>query len=968
MARDKDFSKSQEDKPRKRRRWDKAPDKKSTSRWDAKLTATPTLVSSNQDEENKPKLDDKLSDKALDEMLPKEGYKILKPPADYNPAITTAKLSNLSKLAGGIALNDEEVPDVKPGEEYLFQKLAVPDSNLNHVEAREKEILKHLLRIKDGDPAQRKQSLKLLVTDARYLGPGPLFNQILPLLMSPQLSEQERHLFIKLTDRLLYKLDELVRPYVPKLLVVVEPMLIDDDYYARVEGREVIAHLARAAGLASMIAAMRADIDSPDTYVRNTTARALAVVAQAVGIGSVIPFLKAVCNSKKSWRARHTGTKVVQQMGILMGIGILPWLKSVVEVIRKGLTDEEQQVRMVTALTLSTLAESVHPYGIESFDNCLEDLWTGVRLHRGKALAGFLKAVGSITPLMDSEYAGYFAKEVWSVVRREMDAGDIEMRKVVLGVIEKTVAIDGVDVKFVREEVVERVVEKFWVRRMALDRRNYRALISTTVEIAKKIGAKEIIERLASDLKDESELFRRMVAECIDEVIQCLGISELSESLEAQIVDGVLFAYSEQSATSFQADLESAHGADEAQMIMLNAFGTILHSLGSRAAPYLPKIVQVITTRLHNKSVTTRMQAADLVSRIAVVLNKCGETKLMNHLAVLLYEYLGEEYPEVLGSILSGLKSIVNVIGMDNMTPPIQDLLPRLVPILKNRHEKVQENCVDLVGRIADRGAQFVSPKEWMRVCQELLELLKAHKKAIRRAAVNTFGYVAKAIGPQDVLHVLLTNLKVEERQLRVCTTVALAIVAETCSPFTVLPSLMNEYRFPDANVQNGVLKAMAFLFEYIGEMSRDYIYAVVTLLTDALTDRDRVHRQTACTCIKHLALGVLGCGYEDIFEHLINYVWPNVLETSPHVLGAVMDAIEGLRLVLGSPRVFLYTVQGLYHPARRVREMYWKIYNNLYVYGPEKLVPCYPRITGEDIGEEKIGMDYVRPELEIFI
>ncbi len=63
------------------------------------------------------------------------------------------------------------------------------------------------------------------------------------------------------------------------------------------------------------------------------------------------------------------------------------------------------------------------------------------------------------------------------------------------------------------------------------------------------------------------------------------------------------------------------------------------------------------------------------------------------------------------------------------------------------RHEKVQENCIDLVGRIADRGAEFVSAKEWMRVCFDLLELLKAHKKAIRRATVNTFGYIAKAIG-----------------------------------------------------------------------------------------------------------------------------------------------------------------------------------------------------------------------------
>jgi splicing factor 3B subunit 1 len=52
--------------------------------------------------------------------------------------------------------------------------------------------------------------------------------------------------------------------------------------------------------------------------------------------------------------------------------------------------------------------------------------------------------------------------------------------------------------------------------------------------------------------------------------------------------------------------------------------------------------------------------------------------------------------------------------------------------------------------------------------------MLKAHKKGIRRAAVNTFGYIAKAIGPQDVLATLLNNLKVQERQNRVCTTVAI--------------------------------------------------------------------------------------------------------------------------------------------------------------------------------------------------
>ena len=67
---------------------------------------------------------------------------------------------------------------------------------------------------------------------------------------------------------MLFKLDELVRPFVHKILVVIEPLLIDEDYYARVEGREIIANLSKAAGLATMIAAMRPDIDNVDEYVR----------------------------------------------------------------------------------------------------------------------------------------------------------------------------------------------------------------------------------------------------------------------------------------------------------------------------------------------------------------------------------------------------------------------------------------------------------------------------------------------------------------------------------------------------------------------------------------------------------------------------------------------------------------------------------------------------------------------------
>jgi splicing factor 3B subunit 1 len=212
-------------------------------------------------------------------------------------------------------------------------------------ESKERKIMKLLLKVKNGTPPQRKTALRQLTDKAREFGAGPLFNQILPLLMSPTLEDQERHLLVKVIDRVLYKLDELVRPYVHKILVVIEPLLIDEDYYARVEGREIISNLSKAAGLATMIAAMRPDIDNIDEYVRNTTARAFSVVASALGIPALLPFLKAVCKSKKSWQARHTGIKIVQQVAILLGVAILPHLKSLVEIIEEGLGDENQKVR-----------------------------------------------------------------------------------------------------------------------------------------------------------------------------------------------------------------------------------------------------------------------------------------------------------------------------------------------------------------------------------------------------------------------------------------------------------------------------------------------------------------------------------------------------------------------------------------------------------------------------------------------
>ena len=766
-----------------------------------------------------------LSDEELDMMLPSEGYQVLNPPPGYAPIRTPARklMSTPAPVAsasgiGGFMMQEPEnaramgkqLPTEIPGVgdlqffkaedmNYFGKLVDGSDENAMSVEElKERKIMRLLLKVKNGTPPMRKTALRQLTDNARQFGAGALFNQILPLLMEKTLEDQERHLLVKVIDRVLYKLDDLVRPYVHKILVVIEPLLIDQDYYARVEGREIISNLSKAAGLAHMISTMRPDIDHVDEYVRNTTARAFAVVASALGIPALLPFLRAVCRSKKSWQARHTGVKIVQQIPILMGCAILPHLKGLVDCIGDNLSDEQAKVRTVTSLAIAALAEAANPYGIESFDDILNPLWTGARKQRGKGLAGFLKAVGYIIPLMDEEYANYYTSQIMEILLREFSSPDEEMKKVVLKVVSQCAGTDGVTAGYLKENVLTEFFKSFWVRRLSLDKRNYQSVVSTTVDLGQKVGVSEIVDRVVKNLKDESETYRKMTLETIEKVVASLGAADIGERLEEQLVDGLLFSFQEQS-----------DGATD--LVMLNGFGTVVNALGTRCKPYLPQIVSTILWRLNNKSATVRQQAADLISRIAMVMKQCGEDALMSKLSVVLYEYLGEEYPEVLGSILAALRSIVTVVGINSMQPPIKDLLPRLTPILRNRHEKVQENTIDLVGRIADRGPESVNAREWMRICFELLDMLKAHKKGIRRAANNTFGFIAKAIGPQDVLATLLNNLRVQERQSRVCTAVAIGIVAETCAPFTVLPALMNEYRVPELNVQNVSLQASTF-------------------------------------------------------------------------------------------------------------------------------------------------------------
>ena len=910
-----------------------------------------------------------LTDEEINAILPgeKEGYTIVPPPIKYQQFINNYIAQKQQKYASdpNFSIPKYSLPEggddenenskqieasvyngLKPEDREFFQTLFDPEvdeANLSLEAIKKRKVLTFLLKIKNGIPPVRKSALRQITDKAKYFGPSILFSQIIPLLMSPSIDDEERHSLVKLMERLLLKLGTEVRPWAHKILVAVTPMLVDEIPYVRIEGREMISNLSKSVGMPTMISVLRPDIESLDESVRTITAKALAIVASSLGVNEFFPFLKAINETKKNWTIRETGIKTVQQLAMLIGNGVLPYLYMLVEIIKNGLKreNEHQKVKTFTAFAIASLAEASYPYGIDFYNDITKYLFEGIKIYKGKLLASYFKAIGNIIVLMDDEVATRSAKIILPILKKDFISPDENIRRVILTVLKQCLMANGIDYSYVKEEISADFFSNFWNRRMALDRKNYKGVIDVTVEIAKKISCSEVLNIIVYYLKDENEIFRKMTLECVEKIIAKMGVIDIDKRLEQLLIDGLMLCFEEQNTD----DSNNNNSND----IVLSCFGQVVTSLETRIKPYLPTICTAIQWRFTNKNPKVRQQSADLIVKLAYSLKLNGEEALMNRLGLILDENLGEEYPEVLGSILKALKALVINIGMTKMVPPIKELLPKLTPILRNRNDEVEENVVALIGLIAEKGASYVSDKEWMRICFDLLELFKAHRKCIRRNAVNTFGHIAKAIGPQDVLIPLLDNLKIQERQDRICTTVAIAIIAEACGPFTVVPALLNEYRVTELNVQNGVLKALAFMFEYIGEMSRDYIYSVLSLLQNALTERELVHRQQACGVVKHLAINVAGLNCEDALIHLLNYLWPNIFEDSPHFQMAFLDAIEGLRIGLGVNIIMKYLLQGLFHPARRVREPYWKVYNLLYVGAQDDMCMCFPTLPDDN-------------------
>lgn len=930
----------------------------------------------------------RLTAEYLDSILPTEYFTLVPVPADYNPAPPdepnfyeqALKMMDASMFANPTADVDAngktvtyDIPDnlgdgmpaMKPEDAAVFVELLkfhnvgnIPDESLPSY-----LLMKNLFKIKNGDVNQRRAGTRFLLEKCRVLGSNFILQRMFYVWRANIMTLQEKHYYIDFTKALIARLGRVVRSSTKEVVHMMESLLSAQEQITREDGKQVLILLTRVVGFPSVLEAIKVDFAHEENVVRRHTAKAVAIACYAAGTAEVMPALSDLSYAPSAF-ARQTVVRALGEMASLLGHAIIGALGDMVPMLER-LVRDEKRVRRDAAAAIASIAEAVAPYGIEELAPLVDVVTDACTKGMGSSASPFLNAFGALVPLMAPYDAQARTSAMMPTLVSQFSTPEDEYRRVLLRVVQKCVSADGVPADFIRGVIMEPFFEGFWrVRRVAADRKTAGVLIETTVAIAKKLGSVEILRKLVPEMKDENELYQRMVINAVRLVVQAAGTAAVPESLLAFLLDGAVAAVR-----------QDERGTN---LVVMDGLAVVCNSLGPRLKPYLKQIFDLINRRRESPESTMRAQAAELTALVAHTVMLAEGTVFLQDVGRSLYERLEDDDANALSSNLKATRAILKELGAQRYKPSVRELLRKLTFVIKNRFSTVQQNTIALIEDIAtnyDNDVEAIHLHEL--ATKGLFPLLDAERRETRRACARTFGVIAQKIRPFAIILELVDNFSQDKRKIRICTAVALGSIAKACGPLTVIPYLLNEYKLSEGKqvaviVQHAVLKAIRYVFECTGSTGKDYVYAFIPLMERALTETSLQMRRMAveaCTAIMH----AISCedGFEGVATHLLNFIHPNIVEllskNEPKIseerlkmVSAVVSYYEAARLILGSGRMLQYLLQGLFHPARKVRDIYRRTYNMVYIASPESMVPYYPRVDNDD------QHTYTRHELEI--
>ncbi|TBU01962.1 subunit of U2 snRNP spliceosome, partial [Hamiltosporidium magnivora] len=353
---------------------------------------------------------------------------------------------------------------------------------------------------------------------------------------------------------------------------------------------------------------------------------------------------------------------------------------------------------------------------------------------------------------------------------------------------------------------------------------------------------------------------------------------------------------------------------------------------------WIKKFFEIFISEFIQRDYQIKIYGTQKVSKIIAFLEKDDILLLYS----LLIENLKDENSEIfLESILNCLLKICQ-----RKIQNTKELVLNLTILIKNRNKNVQENILKILKFLCkeeSKECENIHSKEWLRIVYGIIDILDSPSKNIRILASECIGYISINIGPQDILNILMNSLKTLDRNQRNTTCLAISILADYCGLFTVLPTLLTDYSIPESIIQHGILKSISMIFGRVNIKGRDYIPCLINIIEDSLSEKDIVHRQLGMICVKSIVLSCKSPNInQDLLIHLFNYVFPNIFETSVYLEDIFFQCMEVFCLKMDPLILIQYLVQGLFHPAKRVRNKYFKILEMVEKYRPDSFITAF--------------------------
>lgn len=852
-------------------------------------------------------------------------------------------------------------------------------------------------RIRHGVSVQRKQAFRWINHHSDEFSCDDAWRVVVPALGSSP-NEVEVGALRRIVERVIMlkkpKSKDEKKALCNALLPTAVRMLENRSRFFRRAGAAIITRVVSRAPRETFLHLFSAALASGAGH---ETCTALAVAGGGIHFSILLKHLSSASFHSllaSMQRARFVAARIVFELpSYLRPSALRAHLPALVTVLQSESTvllkDHDQRIQRQAARAVAGLATAAYPFGFEALRPLIG---TVLEQAASSQRTEFLEAAGALCALMPerlgSEASAWFTSATASLTRRIPQVPDVALRALCAAL-----RLDSAPVSCVRRmiEAVVTALEDVAMKCRSSERgfQCERAYGDACVALAKHSGASFVALKLCSSISRNADdgvkrLFvgslRRLLAPRPSDIesanLPSTPWSDTTLNLDSALGEklGEASLWNEEAPFSVSIGTEAlkrrlhqivsisvevlatlpmdGRGVGGVSDCLALIAAMLTHEFAA-AGGALSHVFEHLTRLLSDAMPYKKRRGTLLVKAVAPALAEgseaLGPANYVGKLATAILHICESSGGDDLGDAADALVACLDAQRLEEMEiePPVSEVGQSIAPLMY-RQLRAHSSSLGALGRLVSFLSRHfpsaIATEEWLRITEELTTLLSANTPFLRRVAVQSIGDVALAAGALDVLAQLLQKLRAPDRTLRVSATSAIALISES-APHVAIPLLLNEYMVPELSVRTGVLKAVASTIQRLGPAVLPYAKFLVPLITDALADRDPVHRQHGAAALKHLALAVAGRGGDEEIAHCFNYLFPNMFEKSPHVISAVMEAFEACAVVLGAGYVMNHVFTGLFHAARHVRKAHWLMHNTLYVNAPDELVQSYPQL-----------------------